>query len=322
MPKVSVIMSVYKEKIEWLRESIESILDQTFKDFEFIIICDNPQYIEGIHVLRDYEKNDSRVRLIFNETNIGLTKSLNKGLAVAKGEYIARMDADDVSMPDRFQQQINFMETHPNVIVLGTNIKYIGDYSYFDSNKWIKINNDDVKAQLLINSCFAHPSVMIRKSVLVENNIKYDEDYRQAQDYRMWEILKDFGDFANLPEPLLQYRVSAAQVSRKHNSKSNDNAKNIRRRLISQVLNKCGISDKDYFHADVIKARNLISKKTGIIDDHSSWCLKKSLYFSTKRKKLFVFVCSIINGDFFRMDFYEKVKYLKIIINYSEAVSL
>ena len=113
-PKVSVVMSVYKEPVEWLHESIDSILNQTFSGFEYIIICDNPEYEEGILLLKGYAKKDNRIRLIFNKENIGLTKSLNIGISIAQGDYIARMDADDISEAKRFEKQLDFFESNPD----------------------------------------------------------------------------------------------------------------------------------------------------------------------------------------------------------------
>lgn len=104
-PLVSVVMAIYNEPVEWMRQAIDSILYQSFKDFEFIIINDNPIRVENKEILDEYSAKDSRVIVVLNEENIGLTKSLNKGLAIASGEYIARMDADDIAMPERLRMQ-------------------------------------------------------------------------------------------------------------------------------------------------------------------------------------------------------------------------
>ena len=107
MNKVSVIMSTYKEPIDWIRQSIDSILNQTFSEFEFIIVVDNPKYKELISVLNDYAEADNRICIMVNENNIGLVKSLNKALSQCNGEYIVRMDADDISLPERIAHQID-----------------------------------------------------------------------------------------------------------------------------------------------------------------------------------------------------------------------
>ena len=109
MPKLSVVMSVYNEPTEWITQSIDSILNQTFRDFEFIIINDNPEREENESLLNSYSQKDKRIVVIKNEQNLGLTKSLNIGINEAKGDYIVRMDADDYSFPERFEKQVQFM---------------------------------------------------------------------------------------------------------------------------------------------------------------------------------------------------------------------
>ena len=112
MMEISVIMATYKEKIELLKVAIESILKQTYNNFEFIIILDNPENIEHIRCIENYQKNDDRIRFYINEKNMGLTKTLNKALSLSKGKYICRMDADDVSMPDRIEKQLHYLNQY------------------------------------------------------------------------------------------------------------------------------------------------------------------------------------------------------------------
>ena len=237
---ISVLMSVYKEPIDWLKQSIDSILNQTFTDFEFIIVCDNPQYEKGIGILKEYATKDSRIVLLFNKENIGLTKSLNKGLAIAKGQYIARMDADDISSPERFERQYHYLEDHPDVIVLGTNIKYIGKKLPIKGNDSIKFDDDAIKAQMLFVNCIAHSSVFIRNSVLKAHSIFYDENYRQSQDYRLWEILIPYGKFSVLPEKLLKYRVSRQQITKSQTQGQSNLAGSVRLRFQRKWLEKVG----------------------------------------------------------------------------------
>ena len=217
-PQISVIMSVYKEPIDWLRQSIGSILCQTFKDFEYIIICDNPQYADAIRLLKNYSNKDSRIRLIVNEENIGLTKSLNKGLAVAKGKYIARMDADDISMPERFDKQYHYMENNPSVVVLGTAIIFFGKGSLFKPTDGIRFGDNAIRAHMLLDNCIAHPTVFIRKSILDIQRVSYDDEYRYSQDYRLWEQLAPYGEFENLRDKLLRYRLSEQQITKSKSS--------------------------------------------------------------------------------------------------------
>lgn len=120
MPKISVIMSIYKEPVEWVRQSIDSILAQTFSDFEFIIVNDRPDRIENTELLNEYKLKDCRIVVLANETNIGLTKSLNRALDIATGVYIARMDADDISLSHRFQTQVDYLDMHPEICGCGS----------------------------------------------------------------------------------------------------------------------------------------------------------------------------------------------------------
>ena len=223
-PRISVVMAIYKEPIEWIKQAIDSIINQTFGDFEFIIINDNPFRKENCELLEDYLAKDSRIRVIVNDNNIGLTKSLNKGLEVAKGEYIARMDADDISMPDRFEKQVKFMDKHLTIGVLGSAVEYFGNRSGIHTYPY---DHDDV--YLFIETCFAHPSVLIRREILQTH--RYDETLSVSQDYCLWEELYASGvKFANLKESLLMYRCTDAQISATKNNLQRSISQKIRRR--------------------------------------------------------------------------------------------
>ena len=237
---ISVIMSVYKEPTEWLRQTIDSILSQTFKDFEFIVISDYPAGADNNALLKDYAQMDNRIKLIFNEENIGLTKSLNKGLAVAKGKYIARMDADDISLPERFEKQYAYMECHPNVIVLGTAIKYIGKGAWKKATDGIRFADEEIRAQMFIDNCIAHPTVFIRKAVLDTYGLKYDETYKHSQDFRLWEQMWDYGEFANLKDKLLMYRLSDQQITKSSKSSQANLSDSVKIRLQKRWLDGFG----------------------------------------------------------------------------------
>ncbi len=237
IPTISVVMSIYSEPEAWLRESIESVLNQTFTDFEFIIINDNPRHKLNADLLLGYKNEDKRIIIITNSENIGLTKSLNKGLKSAKGKYIARMDGDDISLPERFKKQVKLMESNPEIIVSGTLIEYFG-LSNRRSTDWIHENHDEITLQLMLSTCMAHPTTMIRREILIDKNIQYDEDYIQAQDLKLWFDLKDFGKFYNIKDVLLKYRISKNQVSTSNKVNQNLYAKKLRRKLIVDFLKK------------------------------------------------------------------------------------
>lgn len=211
-PLVSVIMSVYNTQEEYLREAIESILQQTYLLFEFIIIDDASD--SWCHkIIKEYSI-DKRIKLVSNESNLGLTKSLNKALAMANGEYIARMDSDDIAYPQRLKRQVEYMEKHRNIAVVGT-LALTSDtkecIGYFKAN-----NMELLKVYMLFqNAGIIHPTAMFRKRFFDEHKITYDERYPKAQDYALWLEVLQYGKISCLNEVLLIYRRHAGQITQK-----------------------------------------------------------------------------------------------------------
>lgn len=206
---VSVIMSVYNSE-KFLKESVASILNQTFSDFEFIII-DDCSTDNSLTIIKAFAEKDSRIKIIRNSENIGLTKSLNKALSLAKGKYIARMDADDIALPERFEKQVAFLETHPSIFLLGTQVEYFNT----DDNTRTYPPRATSQAQIeqLLRSNrnpFAHPSIMFRN----EPGICYREKFVYAQDFDLYlNLLSQNKQLANLPQVLLRYRLQPGSVS-------------------------------------------------------------------------------------------------------------
>ncbi|MGA2121748.1 MAG: glycosyltransferase [Methanoregula sp.] len=199
-PKITVLMSVFNGE-KYLREAVESILGQTYTDFEFLII-DDASMDSSSEILRQYA--DPRIRLINNEKNLGLTKSLNMGIALAEGEYIARMDADDISLPDRFEKQIAFLERTPEIALLGTSNYFIDENG---KKTGMQIVRKNPSFDLLCNeNQFNHGSIIVKKSV-VRNLGGYNENFRYVQDFELWlRIAKEF-PVRNLVEPLYKLRM-------------------------------------------------------------------------------------------------------------------
>lgn len=210
-PTISVIMSVYNTDKKWLRESIESILNQTFSDFEFLIILDCPTD-DSEQVVIEYAKADSRVIILKNDVNIGLTKSLNQGLKTAKGKYIARMDADDVSVLTRFEREYAYLEAHPEVVAVGSRC-FLPVSQKPVMNDWTEDQEVLAIRMLFSNVGLPHPSAMIRRAVLAENNIRYTESIKKSQDYKLWVDLLPYGKLILLPDILLIYREHEKQIS-------------------------------------------------------------------------------------------------------------
>lgn len=212
-PKVSVVMSVYNGE-HYLRESVDSILNQAFTDFEFIIIDDGSSDSTW-QILAEAADQDQRVRLFKNEENVGLTKSLNKGLRLAQGEYIARQDADDMSLPDRLMLQTRFLDKYLEVGALGTAVEAIDDQGRSLGRREVITEHENLQAYLLVNNCFCHTSLMVRRS-LVQDLGGYNEKLRYAQDYDLWLRLGRLARLGNLPDTLVLMRYSANSLTRTH----------------------------------------------------------------------------------------------------------
>lgn len=205
-PTISVVMSVYNGK-EFLVSAIESILNQTFRDFEFIIVNDGST--DGsLAIINEYVQRDCRIRLISRE-NRGLTASLNEGIADARGEWIARMDADDISLPDRFHKQMAWLK-HTGADICGGWVKLTG--TWFDRVWRYYSSSDAIRLKLLFGSTFAHPAVILRTSVAKKN--PYNEKAHYVEDYELWTRLAELGvKMTNYPGVVLRYRIHPGQVT-------------------------------------------------------------------------------------------------------------
>lgn len=203
-PMISVIMGVYNNG-PFLREAIESILNQSYRDFEFIIIDDGSTDASPL-ILKEYANQDGRIRLVRQE-NAGLTKSLNTALRLAHGQYIARMDGDDVAFPDRFEFQLSFMESHPDCICSGTNVLIIddtGDPIFYSQQP---LSNHQIEKQLFIGrgSAIYHPTAIIRRDGIQKVG-GYKDKYRIGQDLDLFLRLSDIGQLLNLNRVTLKFR--------------------------------------------------------------------------------------------------------------------
>lgn len=226
-PKITVLMPVYNCEL-YIQEAVDSILNQTFYDFEFLII-DDASTDKTTAIIKRYK--DPRIKLIEKPLNMGYTNSLNYGLKVAKGEYIARMDGDDISLPERFAKQIAFLDANPDVVLCGSNFSIIGKDKVVNLPK----ENEDVKLALLKGNCIVHPSVMMRNSIIQCYAISYDSMTEPAEDYDLWVRLLKFGKLYNIQEVLLNYRVHATQVSQKREQQQIYSALQSRFKILNYV---------------------------------------------------------------------------------------
>jgi len=217
-PQISVLMPVYNGE-KYLPEAIESILYQTYANFEFIILNDGSTD-KTEEIILSYD--DPRIVYVKNETNLQIVKTLNKGIALAKGEYIARMDADDISLPQRFAKQIEHLTKNRDIDILGTQYVNFGAFESFSSNP---LSHEEIKVALLFNSAMAHPTVMMRSNVF--QKIKYQEVFNKAEDYALWVEAVDTFRFANLPEYLLKYRRHRSQTDQEIQTSAADTIRKI-----------------------------------------------------------------------------------------------
>jgi glycosyltransferase involved in cell wall biosynthesis len=208
-PKISVVMPVYNGE-KYLREAMESILRQTLADFEFIIINDGSTD-DTEAIIKSYD--DKRIVYIKNEGNLGLSKSFNIGIRAARGAYIARTDADDVSLPERFEKQLGFMEAQPNVSIVGSSAILMDEESRRRKTHWMPGRHAEIKWKSLFSIPLIHPTVFARAEILKEN--PYDENLSNSEDYELWSRLMFERNvvFANITEPLLLYRVAATSFT-------------------------------------------------------------------------------------------------------------
>lgn len=210
---ISVIMSTYKEDERLLRESIESILNQTYRDFEYIIILDYPDNDVHKSVIEEYALKDDRIHFYINEKNMGLTDSLNRGLSLCHGEYIARMDADDISLPDRLERQMKYLEKNHYDLIGGITEMINEDGSLLYSIKSVPTDPKKINKALRYSQCIAHPTWLGRKEVFEKNagyrHMPLCEDY----DFTLRAVLNGFV-ISNLNEPVLKYRMTSNSISR------------------------------------------------------------------------------------------------------------
>ncbi|MGC8559500.1 MAG: glycosyltransferase [Phycisphaerae bacterium] len=211
-PPVSVLLPVFNAA-EFLSAAIDSITAQSLADIQIVIINDGST--DGsTDILKDYARQDSRIE-VHQRPNRGLVATLNEGIDLCHGEFIARMDADDISLPQRLEKQLHHMRSHPQTVAMGTAIEYLATRGPTGVNSRQPTDADTILNLLPRKNCISHPTVMMRKSS-VQAVGGYRGVYLHAEDYDLWLQLARCGDLENLPEPLVQYRVHSDQISARH----------------------------------------------------------------------------------------------------------
>lgn len=213
----------------YLRQAVDSILRQSFTDLELLLIDDGSS--DGsADIINSY--SDPRMRLVRNGANLGLIETLNRGLLLARGRYLARMDCDDISHPQRLALQVRFMERHPDVAACGTWIKAFGSQRFV---KRYPLSDDLIRAHLLFENALAHPSVMLRRELFLSQRLFYHADYARAEDYELWARVPRHFKLANLDRILLYYRQHPQQVSAEFLSLQSEATGAVRKRELQRL---------------------------------------------------------------------------------------
>ena len=280
---VSVIMSVYNEESEWLRQSIESILNQTYSNLEFIIVVDNPECQRINELLFEYKNKDNRIVVLKNEKNIGLVESLNKALRNCNGEYIARMDADDISLKCRLEKQVDYLEKN-NLDFVMSNIDKIDEYGKIINKENDTSNISVSKFKNMIRYCniATHPTWLMKKKIYIQlqgyRNINKCEDY----DFVL-RALQDGFKISKMKESLLLYRIRSNSITQSSVLEQYCNSQYLRKKYcqnykISKISkldiehkylsldkNKCEKFDRSYYY---FKKNNILRTAISLIKDN------------------------------------------------------
>ena len=275
--KVTVLMPVYNGE-KYLREAVDSILNQTYTNFDFLIINDGSTD-NTLKILQSY--NDNRIKIIDNKENLGLIQTLNKGLRLASGEFIARMDADDISLPVRLEKQINYLIKQNEVGVLGSQADIINDLGEKIDFYMVPNSHNMIAWMLLFGRSFIHPSVMFRRSAIEEAE-GYNASSLYMEDYELWISLVKKTRFANLSETLIKYRTSKDSISRRMVDQQQQNVLTAKKKFIEEILNK-EINIEILKRMRIIQSRKIFLSKSQGVEIIN---LITSLYYEFKKKQI------------------------------------
>ena len=273
---ISVITCVYNTPIEYLKDAVKSILSQTHQNFEYFIVDDCSK--EDLYT--DDLFSDSRITIIRLQENSGAAVARNAALDRATGKYIAIMDSDDISLPDRFEKQVEYMEDNPDVVACGTWFTYFGDKDH--DVKYVIDDNEYYRCCLLFNNypTILNPSAMIRRDVLEKNHIRYDARLRKAQDYGMWVTLSQYGKCTNLKEVLVKYRWHTSQITQQLYTYDTNPYNWI---IISEQFQKLGVTF-DENETELLK----LNYRRLEVDSYQYWVILNKILAANQQSGFFV----------------------------------
>lgn len=253
-PMISVIMPIYNGEL-FLREAIDSILNQTYTNFEFIII-DDGSTDQTAAILNTY--SDPRIIRITHPQNLGLVKSLNDGIAQARGEYFARMDADDISFPERFEKQIQFMNDHPEIGMLGGNVQVIDTAGNLGVVSTLPTTSTYMLWKMCFENPIRHPTVLMRTKIIKQ--LEGYRDFKASEDYDLWQRMSEITKLANLNDILVFYRLHGNNLSTLPNTNRTIERKDIKQRAITKILDSNRNIDWQQYWNDPYYSGIFISK--------------------------------------------------------------
>jgi glycosyltransferase involved in cell wall biosynthesis len=241
IPTLSVVMSMYNQEL-YVKESIESVLAQTYRDFELIIIDDGSTDTSE-QVVATF--SDPRIRYITNNMNLGIVATSNRGLMLSRGKYIARLDSDDIAYPDRFQRQVEYLESTPDVGLVGSFFKTIETKPRVVRPP---TTHAEIADSLLFGNCFGHSTIMFRRELFESHNLNYPNVGGGSEDYAFYLASIPFVNMANIPEVLLGYRVHLKQISHVQNNLQKSFASEVRLKYVESLLKRSLSEEEAVIH--------------------------------------------------------------------------
>lgn len=268
MPKITVLMPIYNAE-RYLREAIDSVLTQTYTNFQFLIV-EHASTDSSCDIVRSY--NDSRICLLHSDDRLRLAGALNKGLDVAQGEYIARMDADDICHPKRFSVQVHFLDQHPSIGICGTWAKSFG----VSSTTWIRsqpCSHEEIKAKILFESPFIHPTVMMRKRMLDKFNLRYNDNFYPVEDLELWARAVKCFPCENINKVLLYYRIHKHSMTGYEWTYMDSQARIVVKKELQKLIPSVTENDV-YFHRNIGRGLSYRCRTRQELERAEKWFVK------------------------------------------------
>lgn len=294
-PLVSIVMPVYNGA-RYLRSAIECILNQTFTDFEFVIVNDGSTD-NSAEIIKSY--SDPRIKLIEKEKNSGIVETLNQGIRAARGSLIARMDADDISLPERIKKQVNFLREHPEVGVLGTTMQLLNENGSLSDVDAVVTEDEDIRKALLVANMLVHGSVVVRRDILEKIGL-YNKSAHHVEDYDLWTRASEHTKIANLPEVLYQWRINTQGLSHLNTKVQSATEKQVRDLVWDRVVRNNKLPQPSIKNALVRKKFYLSrsdrfkKKRIRVLASVSAKYARSLWFFGRRKLALYEFVSAVI----------------------------